>query len=531
MAHTVDYSHPDIGTVKGTTTNNTLQFCGVQYASLRDRFAPPEPKEYSPSTTIDATTLGPQVLSFFPNADAELGLIQHDLPYAKHELRMSDTDGLCLNITAPATTRPDANLPVFVFIHGGGFFTGSATWPQYDMRSFVRLSVDIGKPIVAVVLNYRLGAPGLLYSSALKRAGYAANNTLHDQRAALRWIQRHIAGFGGDPANVTLAGESAGSVSVCYHLFAEERLFARVVCMSGTHLLIPPMTAEEAEAEFGKAVRALGLEGKEEGEVVEALNGMEGGEMVGRLMGAGLRLGPVVDGDVVPCGFTTKDFLDGKVDMPGLRHCQGAMIGDCAFDGSIRSLDLARLKEGIAAKFCAHLTETFSSQPDIADRWLALYDLNPSTPDDEAFVSILHIANDLNFYHPTLHLSRHLRTEHPSIPVHLYRFNVPNPWPGPWQGQSNHILDISFLFQNFNAYLGRDDTKVAWRFAEDVVGFVNGEVPWAGEEVARVYGAQGVLRDVRDVPAETGRRAGLEGLAEVVGWDGLNGAFAAFSKA
>ena len=141
---------------------------------------------------------------------------------------MSDTEGLCLNVTVPKSQTgkldQSGKLPVFAFIHGGGFINGSGMFPQYDMARFVRLSVKEGKPCIAVSLNYRLGAPGFLTSKSLQAAGYKANNAFLDQRTAQLWLQKHIAGFGGDPENVTLAGESAGGISVCYHLFSREPL-------------------------------------------------------------------------------------------------------------------------------------------------------------------------------------------------------------------------------------------------------------------------------------------------------------------
>lgn len=125
----------------------------------------------------------------------------------------SELDGLNLNISIPeaASRSPlEKKLPVFVFIHGGGYAIGGNWWPQYDTAALVRLSVEQGSPIVAVNINYRLGCPGFLTTPGLRKKGYKPNNGLRDQRAALTWIQQYISGFGGDPENVTVGGESAG---------------------------------------------------------------------------------------------------------------------------------------------------------------------------------------------------------------------------------------------------------------------------------------------------------------------------------
>ncbi|KAH7021877.1 Alpha/Beta hydrolase protein, partial [Ilyonectria destructans] len=123
----------------------------------------------------------------------------------------SDTEGLNLNITVPANAKSITgreSFPVLVFIHGGGFAIGGNWWPQYNGARIVKLSQDIGKPIISVNINYRLDVPGFLTSPKLRAAGYKSNNGLRDQRVALAWIKDNIRGFGGDPGNITVAGES-----------------------------------------------------------------------------------------------------------------------------------------------------------------------------------------------------------------------------------------------------------------------------------------------------------------------------------
>lgn len=154
----------------------------------------------------------PQVVGPPAGVDMEHGLIQHPLPKPEFP-GVSDVDGLSLNITVPGNGDCIGNLrdlPVLTFIHGGGFMLGGNWWPQYDLARLVKLSTDLGKPVIAININYRIGAPGFLTSPELRSAGCQTNNGLRDQRAALRWIQEYIGGFGGDPKNVTVMGESAG---------------------------------------------------------------------------------------------------------------------------------------------------------------------------------------------------------------------------------------------------------------------------------------------------------------------------------
>jgi para-nitrobenzyl esterase len=120
-------------------------------------------------------------------------------------------DCLTLSVWTPPPSK-DAR-PVMVWIHGGSFINSSAD--VYDARRLASRG-----DIVVVTLEYRLGALGFLAHPALGPAGQVGNYGLADQQAALRWVRDNIANFGGDPGKVTLAGESAGGMSVCDHLVA-----------------------------------------------------------------------------------------------------------------------------------------------------------------------------------------------------------------------------------------------------------------------------------------------------------------------
>ncbi|WP_344865497.1 carboxylesterase/lipase family protein [Amycolatopsis ultiminotia] len=148
----------------------------------------------------------------------------------------TDEDCLYLNLSTP---HHDAgrNLPVLVFLYGGGFYSGASD--QYDGR---RLAVE--GDVVVVTVNYRLGALGFLADPALDReqpGALSGNYGLQDQQAALRWIQRNAGAFGGDGHNVTLSGESAGGISTCAQLTAPSSagLFQRAIIESG----MCPLTA------------------------------------------------------------------------------------------------------------------------------------------------------------------------------------------------------------------------------------------------------------------------------------------------
>jgi para-nitrobenzyl esterase len=164
-------------------------------------------------------------------------------------------DCLYLNVWTPSTRE---RLPVLLWIHGGGFAAGSGAEPRYEGA---RLAAG---GIVVVTVNYRLGAFGFLAHPELTaESGFSGDWGLHDLVAALQWTQRNIAAFGGDPAQVTIAGESAGSMAVSALMASPlaRGLFARAIGQSGalfSGAAEPLPTREAAEARGLAFQRELG---------------------------------------------------------------------------------------------------------------------------------------------------------------------------------------------------------------------------------------------------------------------------------
>lgn len=159
----------------------------------------------------------------------------------------------CLNLNIHVPRGADGPLPVMVFLHGGGFVGGSGA--GYDPRR-----VTAGGDVIVVTVNYRLGALGFLRHASL-RDPYAGNFGIADQQAAMRWVRRNIAAFGGDDGNVTLWGESAGGFSVCAQLSspAARGLFDKAIVHSapcGNDFL----TRREADRRGRVAAADLGCE-------------------------------------------------------------------------------------------------------------------------------------------------------------------------------------------------------------------------------------------------------------------------------
>lgn len=190
----------------GIDRDGVTEYRGVRYAAA-ERFEPPvDVVGWEPG--FDATTFGAQAPQVGGVLEQMLGTT---------ELETSE-DCLFLNVFTPGTGS--GSRPVLVFVHGGAFVTGTAAMPWYD-GSALASSGDV----VIVTMNYRLGVFGFLGDRNLGSL---------DQISALRWVQRHVADFGGDPANVTIFGESAGGSAVVSLLAAPDAddLFERVWAMS-----------------------------------------------------------------------------------------------------------------------------------------------------------------------------------------------------------------------------------------------------------------------------------------------------------
>lgn len=287
------------GAVRGVWRGNSAAFLGMPYAAAPFgslRFAAPGPVE--PWGGIrDATTPGatPQ--------RRRLGL-EPSFP----EPCVPGDETLNVNVYTPAPGQPERGLPVLVWIHGGGFTAGSIASPWYDGRSFSRDGV------VLVTISYRLGFDGFgwLEDAPLNRG-------ILDQIAALEWVRDNIAAFGGDPASVTIAGQSAGGNSVMTLLTAPraQSLFRAAISQSAGPRVQWP---DSAEAIGRQLAQAAGVPPTREGwsQLSEAdVLDVQGTLRVGgppapidpvffarvTLAPAGelsLPFGPVIDGELVP---------------------------------------------------------------------------------------------------------------------------------------------------------------------------------------------------------------------------------------
>ncbi len=158
------------------------------------------------------------------------------LPWTEEFMTQGPIDEDCLFLNVWTTAKnASARLPVMVWIYGGAFTEGSSAIAVYDGTELAK------KGVVVVTINYRVGPLGFLAHPELtreSRRGSSGNYGLLDQIAALKWVQKNIAGFGGDPAQVTIFGQSAGAISVADLMRSPlaKGLFARAIALSGPGL-------------------------------------------------------------------------------------------------------------------------------------------------------------------------------------------------------------------------------------------------------------------------------------------------------
>ncbi len=242
-----DVVSTDKGPVSGTASADSKVriFKGIPYAAPplgALRWKAPEPAT-AWSDTLAATEFGPRCMQ---------GPIYADMIFRD---KGPSEDCLTLNVWTPAASA-SAHLPVMVWIYGGGFAAGASSEPRQDGENLAR------KGVLVVSMNYRLGIFGFFTHAELaKESGHnsTGNYGLMDQAAALHWVKNNIAAFGGDPAKVTIFGESAGSMSVSALMASplSKDLFRGAIGESGSVLggLTKAPTLEETEAANAKFVR------------------------------------------------------------------------------------------------------------------------------------------------------------------------------------------------------------------------------------------------------------------------------------
>ncbi|XP_071500639.1 acetylcholinesterase-like [Diadema antillarum] len=330
-----------------------------------------------------------------------------------------DEDCLFLSIYTPSPT-PTSNVPVFFWIHGGGYSLGAGSWVVYEPLPMVALA-----DIVVVAVNYRLGAYGYLTSGDDVAPG---NYGMMDQILALRWVQDNIAAFGGDPNRVTIGGESAGGSSVSLLSLSPltDGLFHQTIMQSGTALSPWSWTTMESGAEAARDLAAsLRCQTTSSAQMISCLRQVPQANLTDASNGASYVLSsPVVDGRFLP---------DAPMELINRRQFKvtPTLIGTNEDEGSSQALflfpqDLLSdtppvMNLSFFRSILQENTYRVSSEIELASidhhyvDWTVADD-----PSGDQLDSYIRLVTDVNFACPTEYLARALEAAGASI----YRYEM-----------------------------------------------------------------------------------------------------------
>jgi len=396
------------GPVRGISGSRALAWKGIPYAAppvgdLRFR-APQPPKPWT--EVADGGRYGfvcPQPpVPVFP---LDLGADQ-------------DEDCLSVNIWAPSGTKPGDGKPVMVWVHGGAYVLGSGSQPLYDGR---RLSSE--GDVVVVTLNYRLGVFGFLdlFGMGSGRRQFDSNVGLRDVLAALAWVRDNIAAFGGDPARVTLFGESAGAgvVTALLAVPQAEGLFAAAIAQSSPATSV--YTHDRAQRVTHMVLDHLGIAAADAGQLVHvdvrsliSATKQVFDEIPLRSPGT-VAFVPVIDGDLLH-DYPVQAAREGRT------HPVPLIIGTNKNEAALFRLMRSPLLPITPRAITSMFNDIAAEQPDMA--LPTVEELSSSYARYRGSGSGLSIASDVGFRMPSVWLAEgHSRV----APVYLYRFDYATP--------------------------------------------------------------------------------------------------------
>lgn len=431
-----DRVHVATGVLEGTTGSlpGVRAFLGIPYAAPpigAYRWAPPRPAEKW-SGVRKATTFGNRCMQTTP------------FPDMVFRSPGESEDCLYLSIWTPAKTSMDG-LPVMVWIHGGGFFSGASDEPRHEGSSLA------SRGVVVVEINYRLGVLGFLAHRDLTAESphkASGNYGLLDQIAALRWVRENIAAFGGAPANVTIFGESAGSFAVSALMASPlaNGLFQKAIGESGAYFsnslpATPLADAEKIGAELSQNVGASSI---------RELRERSAADLIAKIGNAGTRYAPIVDGYVLTEAPSATYAAGRQHHVPLLAGWNSAEV---------------KSPPTTVAAFTAQIRAQFARDVEAA---LRAY---PAATDAEASRSAVALASD-NFIGVGTWkwIDVHASTGASAVYRYLSDQIVPTASgdPAPDDPGAAHATDIEFVFNTL------ESRKLAWRPADHHVADLMG---------------------------------------------------------
>jgi para-nitrobenzyl esterase len=376
-------------------------------------------------------------------------------------------DCLFLNVWTGASSPRD-HRPVFFYIYGGGFNEGSTDVPVYDGEGLAK------KGVVVVTANYRVGVLGFLAHPELSKesgAGVSGNYGLLDQIAALKWVHDNIAAFGGDPNQVTIAGQSAGGMSVHYLTAASlgKGLFHRAIVQSGgssvsrTGITVGGKVLADAEAEGQKFAESKGARSLADLRAMSWKTLTEAPQErpaagTGRVGATpGIRFSPIVDGYLLTAPVAQVVAEGKQNDVPTLTGANAGELGGLSGPPTAVTVD----------SFVKRATQQYGA---MVDEFLRLY---PATTDEQAATAQAQSSRDQALVSMFLWAKQRARTARTKVFTYLWDHTIPGPDAARYG--AFHTSEVPYFMNTLymsDRPFAELDHKIADRMSSYVANFV-----------------------------------------------------------
>ncbi|RAK98089.1 alpha/beta-hydrolase [Aspergillus ibericus CBS 121593] len=454
------------------STHGVVNLLNIQYATIPARFKPASLVDPSLiQGRRDAVQYGPQCPQLYDPLHSLMDHMFEQLAVSHHS---HEFDCLHLNVYAPPSALSPQNpskLPVLVWIHGGSFNTGNNA-TEFDGNHLVKRSMDLGKPIIVVTINYRLNIWGFLSSQELideaKDAGEVPilNQGLNDQAIALQWIQQNIAHFGGDASRVTATGESAGAASIFYLLKHGVPLFSKAIICSSPHLLFRKVS--DAQPTFNTLLQHTGMDASAPYQTkLQALRSHTAEDLLSIFPSFPVSF-PIEDPnwfvDWDPAKISSGEYW---AELPP--WCPEIIIGHMKDEAAL-FLNPRYPSDLTKEEAINHVQHTI---PDPRCAEIALSTLQP-TVDTSPFRSLLALATHTLFTAPDFEFATRV-TSHPTHKIYLYSIDIPDGYTNQLGGYAWHSFGNSIFFYQPASRARPELAETADRLTDANTSFIYGD--------------------------------------------------------
>jgi carboxylesterase type B len=465
-----ELSHDKLNaTIIGLDLGSCSQYRGIQYGVISKRFEQPTLKTDWKGERVDCQRWGPRCPQNKYDVGHLLRAPEGDIFYDEIE---DEFNCLNLDITIPANTQSnDARLPVMIWIHGGSQIIsfGNAASKAGDTTRIVAESALHSKPMIVVSVQYRLNMFHVGDGKGNKNLGFK------DQQLAVQWVSKYIAGFGGNPDDITLAGESAGSVFV-HGLIVSGAPVKRGVLMSGSLYMSPPQPEARAKTMLIDPVldklKAKGYTSLAEASIQAILEAQ-----------AEIPIPSVFLQDE-EC-FTNWQDNTGSIEE--------LLIGDCEFESVL-------WRNGIEALSAEQIVECFDKAGSSSNQLKALYHINRSRA-PQCRHGALDLMNDIRFASPVPLIAKGYEKE--GKKAYRYLFDQVNPWQA--SSRAHHAVDLIYLFGGFDMTMNPSAEELGKEMRRRFIWYINGEAPWMIHKTM-AFGPSGDTREIDDRGVAARRR-------------------------